>query len=141
MAQTAGVILKQHPEEGKDAQIAGSMVVYAAENVEEVRDIISKDIYATSGVWDLEKVQIFPVSDDSSAPYAWESQTDTYRLSTFSIRRRFGNLLLNQTSKSPLESELYSSSLEVFSRALNPTLIYFHLRRVLDPSISSLIGP
>ncbi len=76
MAQTAGAILKQHPEEGKDAQFVGSMVVYAAENIEEVRDIISKDIYATSGVWDLEKVQIFPVSDDSSAPHAWESQTD-----------------------------------------------------------------
>lgn len=40
----------------------GSVVVYKAENVEEVREIINKDIYATSGVWDLEKVQIIPVS-------------------------------------------------------------------------------
>lgn len=38
------------------------MVVYTAENEEEVRGIIEKDVYATSGVWDLEKVQIWPVS-------------------------------------------------------------------------------
>ncbi|KAJ5453637.1 uncharacterized protein N7458_004593 [Penicillium daleae] len=55
-----GAIFEQHPEEGKDAQFVGSVVVYKAENVEEVREIINKDIYATSGVWDLEKVQIIP---------------------------------------------------------------------------------
>ncbi|CEJ58084.1 hypothetical protein PMG11_06755 [Penicillium brasilianum] len=55
-----GAIFKQHPEQGKDAQFLGSVVVYAAEDVEEVREIISKDIYATSGVWDLEQAQIFP---------------------------------------------------------------------------------
>lgn len=38
------------------------MVVYTAENEEEVRGIIEKDIYATSGVWDLDKMQIWPVS-------------------------------------------------------------------------------
>ncbi|KAE8416472.1 hypothetical protein BDV36DRAFT_260014 [Aspergillus pseudocaelatus] len=38
------------------------MVVYTAENEDEVRWIIEKDVYATSGVWDLEKVQIWPVS-------------------------------------------------------------------------------
>lgn len=53
--QTAGAIFKQHPEKGKDTQFLGSVVVYAAGIVEEVRDIISKDIYATSGVWDLGK--------------------------------------------------------------------------------------
>ncbi|OKP14989.1 hypothetical protein PENSUB_3384 [Penicillium subrubescens] len=51
----AGTIFEQHPEEGKDAQFLGSVVVYAAENAEEVRNIINKDIYATSGLWDLEK--------------------------------------------------------------------------------------
>jgi uncharacterized protein YciI len=59
------VIFERHPEEGKDAQFLGSVVVYAAENAEEVRDIINKDVYATSGVWDLEKVQILPVSNSS----------------------------------------------------------------------------
>ncbi|KAI2993548.1 FAD dependent oxidoreductase family protein [Aspergillus niger] len=55
-----GAIFKEHPEEGKEAHFKGSVIVYRGENAEEVRDIISKDIYATSGVWDLEKVQIFP---------------------------------------------------------------------------------
>ena len=39
----------------------GSVVVYTGEDEAEVRKIIEKDIYATSGVWDLEKVQILPV--------------------------------------------------------------------------------
>lgn len=56
-----GAIFEQHPEEGQEAQFKGSVVVYKGNNVEEVRGIIHKDIYATSGVWDLEKVQIFPV--------------------------------------------------------------------------------
>lgn len=36
--------------------------MYAGESVDEIRGIISNDIYATSGVWDVEKAQIFPVS-------------------------------------------------------------------------------
>ncbi|KAJ5088309.1 hypothetical protein N7456_011925 [Penicillium angulare] len=55
-----GAIFREHPEEGKEERFEGSVVVYAAENVEEVRDIINRDIYATSGVWDIDKAQIFP---------------------------------------------------------------------------------
>lgn len=36
-------------------------MVYAAHSEAEVRKIIENDIYATSGVWDLEKSQIIPV--------------------------------------------------------------------------------
>ncbi|KAB8250377.1 hypothetical protein BDV35DRAFT_389108 [Aspergillus flavus] len=57
-----GAILETRSTETDDAKIKGSMVVYTAENEEEVRGIIEKDVYATSGVWDLEKVQIWPVS-------------------------------------------------------------------------------
>ncbi|OQE27288.1 hypothetical protein PENSTE_c004G00122 [Penicillium steckii] len=56
-----GAIFKEHPQEGKDSQFLGSLVVYTGENVGEVRKIIENDIYATSGVWDLEKVQIYPL--------------------------------------------------------------------------------
>ncbi|KAJ5568049.1 hypothetical protein N7450_010535 [Penicillium hetheringtonii] len=55
-----GAIFKEHPQEGKDSQFFGSVVVYTGENVEEIRQIIKNDIYATSGVWDLEKTQIYP---------------------------------------------------------------------------------
>lgn len=37
-------------------------MVYTGESAEDVRQIIKNDIYATSGVWDIEKVQIYPVS-------------------------------------------------------------------------------
>ncbi|KAK6839783.1 hypothetical protein PG989_015852 [Apiospora arundinis] len=40
---------------------AGSTVVMVAESVEEVKAILEKDIYTTSGVWDMEKAQIWPV--------------------------------------------------------------------------------
>ncbi|CAI7662333.1 unnamed protein product [Penicillium manginii] len=57
-----GAIFAEHPQEGKDPQFLGSVVVYTGESIEDVRQIIKNDIYATSGVWDIEKVQIYPVS-------------------------------------------------------------------------------
>lgn len=57
-----GGIFESHPVEGQALNFKGSVVVYTGENSEEVHDIIKSDIYATSGVWDLEKVQIIPVS-------------------------------------------------------------------------------
>lgn len=56
-----GAIFEQHPEEGKDALFKGSVIVYSGNSAEEVRAILEKDVYATSGVWDLSKAQIFPV--------------------------------------------------------------------------------
>lgn len=38
------------------------MVVYTGETAQDVLEIIKSDIYAESGVWDLEKAQIIPVS-------------------------------------------------------------------------------
>ncbi|KAJ5196107.1 hypothetical protein N7449_006586 [Penicillium cf. viridicatum] len=55
-----GAIFEKHLEEGKDALFKGSVVVYSANDAEEVRAIVEKDVYATSGVWDLSKAQILP---------------------------------------------------------------------------------
>ncbi|KAI8649287.1 YCII domain-containing protein [Fusarium keratoplasticum] len=55
-----GAIFEKHPVDGEPAQFKGSVVVYSAETAEQVREIIENDVYATSGVWDLEKVQILP---------------------------------------------------------------------------------
>ncbi|KAF7563412.1 hypothetical protein G7046_g723 [Stylonectria norvegica] len=55
-----GGMFHKHPVEGEPASFKGSMIVYAAKDAEEVREIISKDVYATSGVWDVEKAQIIP---------------------------------------------------------------------------------
>jgi hypothetical protein len=38
------------------------VVVYTGDTAQDVLDIIKSDIYAESGVWDLEKAQIIPVS-------------------------------------------------------------------------------
>lgn len=58
----AGALFEKHPEEGQDPQFKGSMIVCPGENVEEALEIIKNDIYATTGVWDVEKAQIYPVS-------------------------------------------------------------------------------
>lgn len=55
-------MFENHPVEGQAAPFKGSVVVYTGETVQEVESIIKNDIYATSGVWDLEKTQIIPVS-------------------------------------------------------------------------------
>ncbi|CAG7996105.1 unnamed protein product [Penicillium salamii] len=57
-----GAIFEQHPQESGDAKFLGSVVVYTGEDIDEVRRMINNDIYATSGVWDLEKIRIYPVS-------------------------------------------------------------------------------
>ncbi|OJD12283.1 hypothetical protein AJ78_07095 [Emergomyces pasteurianus Ep9510] len=48
-----GAMLESHPEEGQTPQMKGSMLLVVAESPEAVREQLSKDIYATSGVWDI----------------------------------------------------------------------------------------
>lgn len=55
-------MLESHPAEGETPSFKGSMMMAMAENEAEVRSLLEKDIYGTSGVWDLEKAQIIPVS-------------------------------------------------------------------------------
>lgn len=52
----------KHPNEDATEACRGSVVVYTAESLEDVKAIIENDVYATSGVWDLERMQIIPVS-------------------------------------------------------------------------------
>lgn len=47
--------------EGKPARQTGSMIIYAAESVDEVWEVIRSDAYTAHGVWDLDKVQVIPV--------------------------------------------------------------------------------
>ncbi|CAJ0548493.1 Ff.00g021060.m01.CDS01 [Fusarium sp. VM40] len=55
-----GPMLEKHPEEGDPALFKGSVVIYTGETAQDVRKLIENDIYATSGVWDLDQVQIIP---------------------------------------------------------------------------------
>lgn len=59
-----GATLHDVPE-GTDAakwSFHGSTVVMVAESVEACKEILRKDIYSTSGVWDVDNAQIWPVS-------------------------------------------------------------------------------
>ncbi|PTD02699.1 hypothetical protein HYE67_011153 [Fusarium culmorum] len=57
-----GAILNSVPKDDSPSSLdfAGSTLVCIADSVEQVRENLSKDIYATSGVWDMDKVQIYP---------------------------------------------------------------------------------
>ncbi|PLB41782.1 YciI family protein [Aspergillus candidus] len=55
-----GAMLNSHPTDSQGPSFKGSMIIYTGESVEDVRKIIKDDVYATSGVWDLENVQIIP---------------------------------------------------------------------------------
>ncbi|KAJ5176328.1 uncharacterized protein N7482_002205 [Penicillium canariense] len=55
-----GAMLESHPAEGETPAFKGSMMLAVAESEAEVREILEKDIYTTSGVWDLANAQIIP---------------------------------------------------------------------------------
>ncbi|KAH6627162.1 hypothetical protein B0J18DRAFT_465107 [Chaetomium sp. MPI-SDFR-AT-0129] len=60
--QMGGAVLNEVPE-GSDASkfsFAGSTIVIQAASREEIKEILRQDIYAKSGVWDVENAQIWP---------------------------------------------------------------------------------
>jgi uncharacterized protein len=60
-----GAALNGVPE-GSDAtkwDFYGSTLVMVASSQEECKEILRKDIYSTSGVWDVDNAQIWPVSN------------------------------------------------------------------------------
>ncbi|KAI8725447.1 hypothetical protein NCS52_00115800 [Fusarium sp. LHS14.1] len=60
--KTGGALLNSVPKDDSPDSLdfMGSTLVCVAKSVEEVREQLSKDIYATSGVWDMDKIQIYP---------------------------------------------------------------------------------
>ncbi|KAF7550160.1 hypothetical protein G7046_g8097 [Stylonectria norvegica] len=57
-----GALLHSVPKDDSPGSLdfMGSTLVCVAESAEAVREQLSKDIYATSGVWDMDKIQIYP---------------------------------------------------------------------------------
>ncbi|KAI4717378.1 hypothetical protein E4T48_06409 [Aureobasidium sp. EXF-10727] len=55
-----GAMLEDVPKEGSPLKIKGSVMLALASSKEEVMEKIKKDIYADKGVWDMDKIQIFP---------------------------------------------------------------------------------
>lgn len=55
---TVGAMLEEPYQEGAGLKIIGSAMMAHAATKEEVLEMIEKDIYIESGVWDLEKVRV-----------------------------------------------------------------------------------
>ncbi|KAI2640252.1 hypothetical protein GGS21DRAFT_488016 [Xylaria nigripes] len=58
-----GLLLNEKPESGDASTFSfyGSTIMAVASSKEEVLERLSQDIYVTSGVWDLDKAQIWPI--------------------------------------------------------------------------------
>ncbi|KAK4610071.1 Derivative of benzaldehyde biosynthesis cluster protein C [Fulvia fulva] len=55
-----GASLDEPAKEGSPMKINGSVMMAEADTEQEVREIIESDIYYRTGVWDKEKIRIFP---------------------------------------------------------------------------------
>ncbi|CAI7635155.1 unnamed protein product [Penicillium crustosum] len=55
-----GAMLNAHPADGETPSFKGSMMLAVAENEAQVLELLNKDIYVSSGVWDMENAQIIP---------------------------------------------------------------------------------
>ena len=51
-----------HPKPGEALQLYGSTITVEADTRDEVIEILKNDIYARSGVWNVDIAQILPVS-------------------------------------------------------------------------------
>ncbi|KAJ3459517.1 hypothetical protein MRS44_015590 [Fusarium solani] len=60
--KTGGALLNDVPKDDKAESLDffGSAFVVVAESVDKVREQFSQDVYATAGVWDMEKVTSLP---------------------------------------------------------------------------------
>jgi len=56
-----GAMLAEVPGEGEGPKIRGSVMLALAESKEEVLKALKENIYSKSGVWDWDRVQIYPV--------------------------------------------------------------------------------
>lgn len=117
----------------------GIVVVYAAENVEEVRTASVKTSMPRAGGGFLKKFRYsqLEVTIPGHPMLGNLKLIPTVCLSSVCATGR-ATSCLTKLSRVHWRVSSILPTLEVFSSALNPTLIYFHLGRVLDPSISQI---
>lgn len=71
--QMGGAVLNEVPQ-GDDPSkfsFAGSTIVIVAESRDEIKEILKKDVYATSGVWDVENVGFYSLLCSPGYPTYW----------------------------------------------------------------------
>ena len=57
-----GATLDAHPVADEGLKINGSVMLALAESKEEVLEQIKNDVYCKEGIWDMDKIQVIPVS-------------------------------------------------------------------------------
>lgn len=59
---SGGGYADKHNEEGEPFEFKGSIITYKVPSRKELDEILTNDIYNRAGVWDLEKITVYPVS-------------------------------------------------------------------------------
>ena len=54
----AGGMLEEAAKQGEKLKLNGSAFIAVAESKEEVLEVLRKDVYAESGIWDMSKVWV-----------------------------------------------------------------------------------
>lgn len=69
----AGGMFDAHPSEdsSEPPSFNGSAMIVLAESAEHVRRLMAADIYATAGVWDVERASVIPVCFSLSLVYTF----------------------------------------------------------------------
>ncbi|RWA05843.1 hypothetical protein EKO27_g9267 [Xylaria grammica] len=88
-----GAIFNEKPETEDASKFSfyGSTLVCVASSKEEILERLSKDIYATSGVWDLDNAQIWPVSPELPLTASAFDHSSTNLLDTIKAKFAFRN--------------------------------------------------
>ena len=71
---SSGATLAEPLKEGEKPKMTGSVMIALADSEAEVREILQKDIYVESGVWNWDAVTITPVSRHINC--AWTLKID-----------------------------------------------------------------
>ena len=56
----SGAYMSSTPKDNEILSMIGSAMIALANTKEEILDVLNRDVYAQEGVWDLERVQIWP---------------------------------------------------------------------------------
>ncbi|KAF7428483.1 hypothetical protein PC9H_007707 [Pleurotus ostreatus] len=141
--------------EGAEKKPKGSLLIFEAESLEEVKQIIERDIYFTEKVWDADKITIFPFLPCIFASYSQMQATIAFHCIsentlTLLSQGRISSIISDQSLYSLTSTEQYcngpSTLLEVVIVvlvALVPPLPHIEMdcTRVPNPSITTNSPP
>lgn len=64
-----GGFADEHPADGEPFDFKGSIITFRLPTKADVQKLLDTDVYTETGVWDLPKAKIYPVSEILKTPF------------------------------------------------------------------------